>query len=288
MMLFPSSWNIALARAAYLAISGMRSLAGKGDEARVNRGGLNWVLDLREGLDLTIYVTGHFQKGVVEACRKLMPTGGTAIDIGANMGAQTVHLAQQAGPSGRVVSVEPTAYPLERLIGNLAANPGLPERVTAVQAFLIAGPAEAIPAALPSSWRVAGDRSDAHPVHKGVPQATTGAAAMTLDALVAREALTRIDLIKLDVDGAEDDVLAGGEASLLRFRPAVVMEVAPYTLTDRGLAGDAPLRRLQRLGYRFTDLKGTPLADDLAWVSALGRGFGRDIVAQPVPREDRP
>jgi hypothetical protein len=59
------------------------------------------------------------------------------------------------------------------------------------------------------------------------------------------------------------------------------MEVAPYTLTDRGQEGDAPLRRLQRLGYRFTDLKGVSLGDDLAWVAALGRGFGRDIIARP-------
>lgn len=285
MMLLPSRWNIALARAAYLAVSGTRRLAGQGDEARVSRGGLEWVLDLREGLDLTIYVTGHFQRGVVHACRRLLPPGGVGIDIGANMGAQTLHLAAAAGPDGRVVAVEPTAYPLERLRRNLAANPALAARVTTMQAFLVSGAGEAIPESLPSSWRVAGDRSDAHPVHRGVPQVTEGAVALTLDALVAREGLARLDLVKLDVDGAEDDVLAGGEATLRRFRPAVVMEVAPYTLTDRGQAGDAPLRRLQQLGYRFTDLKGVSLGNDLAWVAALGRGFGRDIVALPEQAE---
>jgi FkbM family methyltransferase len=285
MMLLPSRWNIALARAAYLAVSGARRLAGHGDEARVSRGGLEWVLDLREGLDLTIYVTGHFQRGVVDACRRLLPPGGVAMDIGANMGAQTLHLAAAAGPHGRVVAVEPTAYPLARLRRNLAANPALGPRVTTLQAFLVAGDGESIPEALPSSWRVAGDRTGAHPVHLGVPQATEGAVALTLDALVAREDLGRLDLVKLDVDGAEDDVLAGGETTLRRFRPAVVMEVAPYTLTDRGQAGDAPLRRLQHLGYRFTDLKGVSLGNDLAWVATLGRGFGRDIVALPDQAE---
>ncbi len=247
----------------------------------VTRAGLRWDLDLREGLDLTIFVTGFFQKRVVRACAKLLPPGGVAIDIGANMGAQTLHMADAVGAKGMVIAVEPTSYPLQRLRQNVQANPELAPRIRTLQTFLTARPDDAIPGFLQSSWKLTGDRSGAHPVHLGVPQMTSGASSSTLDSLVECEGLGRIDLIKLDVDGAEDDVLAGGERTLERFKPGIVMEVAPYTLVERGLAPDAPLRRLQRLGYVFEDLAGKPIgADDLARLATQPKGFGEDIVGR--------
>lgn len=280
-MLLSSKYNIALARIAYLCISTVRKLLGLDDRAQVSRAGMRWDLDLREGLDLTIFVTGFFQKRVVRACTGLLPAGGVAIDIGANMGAQTLHMANAVGAKGTVIAIEPTSYPMQRLMRNVQANPELLPRVRTFQTFLTATPDDAVPDSLQSSWKVAGDRSGAHPVHLGVPQMTAGASSSTLDNLVEREGLTRIDLIKLDVDGAEDSVLAGGERILERYKPSIVIEVAPYTLVERGLAPDAPLRRLQRLGYVFEDLDGNPIGPEkLARLAAQPQGYGEDIVAR--------
>jgi FkbM family methyltransferase len=259
-----------------------RGLVGKGDEARVTRGGLNWALDLREGIDLTIYLSGYFQRKVVQACQRRVEDGGVAIDIGANMGSQTLHLCKAVGRRGRVLAIEPTAYPIKRLRRNLKENLGFDQIATTAQVFLVRPDDKSIPTALHSSWRVTGDRSEAHPIHRGVPQATGGAVAMTLDALVDQMQLPKVDLIKLDVDGAEDDVLAGADRTLTNFRPTIIMEVAPYTLIERNLPGDAPLQRLRAFGYSFKTLRGLELEPDRrAWANKLAVGFGIDIVALP-------
>jgi hypothetical protein len=46
--------------------------------------------------------------------------------------------------------------------------------------------------------------------------------------------ISRLDLIKLDVDGFESEVIAGGVDTFQRNRPMICMELAPYVLEERG------------------------------------------------------
>jgi hypothetical protein len=148
--------------------------------------------------------------------------------------------------------------------------------------MITANPGQHLPETIQSSWRVDGNNKNAHPVHRGVPQSTRGADSVTLDGLVCRENLGKVDFIKIDVDGAEDDVIQGGEHTICSFRPIILIEVAPYTLIERGLPGDAPLKRLLDMGYSFEDTSGHSLeSDHRSWVNAISVGFGRDIVARP-------
>ena len=68
-----------------------------------------------------------------------------AIDVGANMGALSLHMADAVGEKGLVVSVEPTSYPLSRLSENLHANENFKNRVKMVQAFLVSSAQEEDP-----------------------------------------------------------------------------------------------------------------------------------------------
>lgn len=71
----------------------------------------------------------------------------------------------------------------------------------------------------------------------------------TLDGLVDRLGLPRLDLIKADVEGAEDRLLAGGEATLRRFRPHLLLELEDRHLERFDTSVDAVVRRLQDVGY---------------------------------------
>jgi FkbM family methyltransferase len=55
---------------------------------------------------------------------------------------------------------------------------------------------------------------------------------MTLDELVVREALTRLDVVKIDVDGGELGVLRGARATLSTLRPSLILELTPYALGE--------------------------------------------------------
>lgn len=65
--------------------------------------------------------------------------------------------------------------------------------------------------------------------------------------------ITRIDFIKLDVDGHEPDVLTGAWLSLQRFHPTILMEWSPNLFAERPDAMRLALSRLLEMGYCLFD-----------------------------------
>ena len=254
-MLLSTRTKIALGRGLRAPIMIGRRCAGLGPEATVRRGDLRWQLDLREGIDFAIYVFGAFERETVRAFSRLIAPGAVVFDIGANVGAHTLQLARIVGGEGRVFAFEPTAFAFAKLSRNLALNPDMAGRVTAEQAMLVADGDASLPQALYSSWPLSGD-AGAHPRHQGCLKSTDGAAVTTVDAYVEQHGIERIDLFKIDVDGFECDVLGGARRTLERLRPRIIMELAPYTLIERGTDVAALLDILGPAGYRLRDLDG--------------------------------
>src|SRR5690348_3600903 len=78
-----------------------------------------------------------------------------------------------------------------------------------------------------ASWPLESDE-ELHPKHLGRRVTPRNASAETLGSYLERNAIQRVDVIKLDVDGKELPVLQGGWNALASFRPKIVMEVSPY------------------------------------------------------------
>jgi hypothetical protein len=72
----------------------------------------------------------------------------------------------------------------------------------------------------------------------------------TLDALVSE---TPVDcplaLVKLDVEGAEPDVLDGAQRTLKRHRAPIFCEFNDYVLRDRGTSSTNLLNTFRAMGY---------------------------------------
>src|SRR6187399_2260536 len=127
-------------------------MLGLGSEVRVNRGGIDWRLNLEEGIDLAIYLFGAFERGTQRVFRRSIRRGDVVLDIGANIGAHTLRLAEAVGPTGKVLAVEPTAYAFARLTQLLGDNPALARVVIAKQMLLSSPERQALPAAIYSRW----------------------------------------------------------------------------------------------------------------------------------------
>jgi FkbM family methyltransferase len=224
--------KIALARVAQMAVTAKRRMQGQGTCADVVRRGVRWRLDLAEGIDFAIYLLGAFEASTVRAYRHLLAPGHVVLDIGANIGAHTLHLADAVGATGHVVAFEPTRFAFDKLCANIALNPQLAPRITAQQVMLLDRDG-AVPDAVYSSWPLAAGGARHHS-HLGRLQTTAGARAATLDSCVAALGLQRIDLIKLDVDGFECHVLRGAAATLALHKPTIIMELAPHLLDEHG------------------------------------------------------
>ncbi|MET3839588.1 FkbM family methyltransferase [Bradyrhizobium sp. OAE829] len=247
--------KIALAKIAYRFVRGARAVVGQSDRCIVTRNGNCFELDLAEGIDFAIYL-GRYEPSTSKALTRLVRPGTTVLDIGANVGAHTLHMARLIGPEGRVFAFEPTTFAFHKLQRNLSLNPGLPERVTAVQCFVGSANADSAPAKIYSSWPLTGGK-DFHQKHLGQPMPTDGLPTRSLDGLLAENGDVRISLVKLDVDGYECEVLAGAEKMLSRDRPVFVMEIAPYVLEEHGKSLRELFSYFIPLGYRFYDERDT-------------------------------
>lgn len=245
--------KVAIAAAASRLVLTVRALAGKGPSGRFRRRGIHWELDLREGIDFSIYLLGAFEAGSHRAYREALRgrRAPVVLDIGANIGAHALPIAAMVRDAGGVIhAFEPTSWAFTKLVTNIGLNPVLAMNVRPHQAMLVEHDGTACAPSLHSSWPLLGSDSGTDPAHRGALKGTAGAEALTLDAAVRRLGLDRVDLVKLDVDGHEPDVLLGGLASLERFRPPIVMEWTPHLVRKAPAPMVRALEALRSLGYR--------------------------------------
>jgi FkbM family methyltransferase len=244
--------KIRAARMIYHAIHAGRALLGRNDREIVVRDSLTYDLDLSEGIDLGIYLGNFYERQTRSALSKLVSPGSLVLDIGANIGAHTLHLAQLVGPAGRVLAFEPTDFAFRKLRRNLDLNPSLASRVELFHCFLTANDGVSVPNDIYSSWPLAVEEG-LHAKHLGREMKTEMAQARSLDSILAEQADRKVQLVKLDVDGFECDVLRGANSLLRDTRPIFVMELAPYLLEERGASLDQLASCFIPNGYAFYD-----------------------------------
>lgn len=144
----------------------------------------------------------------------LSSPGDIVVDAGASVGFFSLRHAPRVGPGGRVLAFEanPSVFPL--LQRNIRKN-GLSQ----VQAFPFALSDRSGTLRFASADRTT---SSGHVAQSGEP--SIAVAAMTLDELVLKESLPRIDLLKMDVEGHEPEVIRGGLERAIPMTRRIVME----------------------------------------------------------------
>jgi FkbM family methyltransferase len=194
------------------------------------------------------------------------------IDIGANIGLYSLKAARLVGRHGAVVAVEPGRAAADLLERNLALN-GF-ANVRLVRAAL----ADKIGTAALYHTPLGDDPQAFSLLTDGSAVEAETVATTTLDALVADAGLATVDCLKIDVEGAEPLVLAGGQATLARWRPTVIFEINA-TLARRSVqAPDAAWRQLAGLGYRFCRLQ----RGALTAIDRMPEDFGNVIALHPA------
>lgn len=217
------------------------------------RSDLSWHLDLDEGIDLAIYLFGAFEPRMIDTYRRIVTPGDTVLDIGANIGAHTLHFARAVGSAGRVFAFEPTAYAYAKLQRNVSLNVELAARIRTENVLLEDRTTDGALSAVYSSWPLTG-QADLHPKHLGKAMDISGAERVSLDAFMESRQVERIDFIKMDVDGNECRVLRGALSTLRKHRPEMILELVPYGLAERGDSTGEFVDILKSLGYRLTNL----------------------------------
>ena len=250
-----------IAHALNRVVVGCRKILGWGPQVECRRSGIRWSLDLNEGIDLSIYLLGAYEPRILRAYTPWLKPGDVVMDVGANLGAHTLHFARLVGARGQVHAFEPTDFAFGKLRRNLALNPECAAVVFPHQAFLVGHRTEKMPDAVFASWPVSRESGTVDPVHLGRLMAATGAQLVTGDDYCATCGLDRLDLIKIDVDGHELSVLQGLRTTLQRLRPRILIELAPFVFDALAPgAFDEVITFLTGIGYEFHDAHdGRPL-----------------------------
>ena len=152
--------------------------------------------------------------------KRIVEPGWTVIDAGGHVGLFTTELAQLVGPNGHVFVFEPHPDNV-RTISKRVARKGLSGRIDIIQAAVSDGAAPSVelyPGRNMSSgeWNIVGIDVDGH---RHLPRLTVPA--VSLDAFLPEQ---RINLVKMDIEGAEHLALRGMNRILVQQRPVLVIE----------------------------------------------------------------
>lgn len=190
--------------------------------------------------------------------------GMTVLDIGANIGIYTRFLAELTGPTGRVIAFEPEPKNFSLLQRAVASI----RQVTVVHAAV---------SEKSGTLRlyVADDLNvDHHTYDAGEGRRAVNVPAIAIDDYI--NSGERVDVIKMDIQGAELAALRGAERVLSENRGVrMVLEFWPYGLARAGASAKELLRYLERHGFR------TRLIGDVRPESVgLGAGEYANLIAQ--------
>ncbi|HYI82364.1 MAG TPA: FkbM family methyltransferase [Acetobacteraceae bacterium] len=185
---------------------------------------------------------GVLEGGTRRALASLLPPGGAFLDVGAHVGTMTLLAARRVGERGRVFAVEPLPRLAALLRRNMAIN-DVADRVSV--AACAAGEAEA--EATLHIGAVLGE-SSLLPLPEAMDAGAARVAVRRVDDIVP--AGTRIDVAKIDAEGAELQVWRGMRR-LLEESPqlAAILEFGPSHLARAGVAPEAWLGELEQAGF---------------------------------------
>lgn len=233
-----------------------------------SRFGIRFQLDLQDKIAREIYYYA-FSPRDIRALHRLIGPGQHILDIGAHIGYFSLLFAKWVGMRGSVNSFEPCPKTRERLLRNSSLNPKLRERMKIHEVGLSDhdGYASIVsPDATNSGCNYIDSRS-------GDIKITT------LDHFVERNRISRIDLIKVDVEGSECALLEGARETIRRFRPRIVIEVNASTLARFGKEPSDLLEQLRGANY------GLYVSDRWGGLNALNRipGIGEEPNVYAIP-----
>ena len=193
-------------------------------------------------------------EGVLRLIKQHLPPDGIFIDIGANIGSFTL-VAARIAPRGKVHAFEPSDHHFTRLSKNVGLNhfenvvlnkQGLNDKTECATLFLPSLSGEmnnSGAASLYSSTDVPG------------MQVTEEVELITLDDYVQANKINQVDLIKIDIEGAEFNALKGSIETLKRFRPIVLMELDLDNMQRAQCSPNEILDFWHTLNYRVGKIK---------------------------------
>lgn len=224
--------------------------------------GLRFECDLRNSLAREVYFTGRYEPQETVLVRQLLSPGETFVDVGAHWGYFSLLAAERLGPTGRVVAIEADPRVFAVLERTCALNQL--DGLTAVHAAAADGPGELTLAGFDDrqdNWGLSRLVVDSEPGQGGEAAVSYRVRAVALDDLLDEQGVGVVDLVKMDIEGAEALALRGmrrGRESG-RYR-RLLIELHPAALPAFGATAVDLVALILASGYRGYTVDHSPAA----------------------------
>lgn len=227
----------------------------------VERQGLRWVLNPTDVAHRGMFWFGEYDRWDFHHFASLAKPGATVIDVGANFGYYSIMLAKKLRFDCRIFAFEPFPSTFELLERHVRMN-SLDHVVFPQHAAV----SDHVGEAAIHAWN--GDEVNsgaatlsAGPDSKGVvlPDAAV-VPITTIDAFCETAGLRKLDLIKIDAEGVEEQVLRGATRTISTMQPAVMIELHPRMLSRAGSSPKRLVDMLSGMGYSVHEARRSRLA----------------------------
>ncbi len=183
---------------------------------------------------------GEWFEEEVAFCKHFLRAGMNVIDVGANVGVYTFLAAHQVGSTGSVIAIEPTTSCIQCMQKTISAS-SLENVVFLIEAA--AGDHEGTVQFQEEGASVFNSISDSEQMSNSGKVVNL----VTLDSVWHSKGKPQIDLLKIDAEGAEEQVISGALELLAASHPIIIFENQHASKST----GIATARILEPLGYEF-------------------------------------
>lgn len=188
--------------------------------------GLVCFINTKDLIGWKIYFFGEYEKGTNRILAKYVKDTDIVIEAGANIGSESLLISKQL-TTGHLYCFEPNPYTFERLKINLSINEL--ENVSAYDYALGETDSQINFHIYPKGFCNAGMSSKYMETRDTIK---INVVQQTLDTFVAQNNITKVDFIKMDIQGAEMDMINGSAKTIERFKPTIFTEACePYNDT---------------------------------------------------------
>lgn len=213
---------------------------------QITHNGLKYLLWAHEDVGKRLILQRRYEQTEMSAFSRLIMPGDICIDVGGNVGIYSLYFAKLCGFDGHVYVIEPIRK--NRLVINLAAEINTLDNIS-VYPYALSNCEGVVELEIPSI-----DGAYAY-MKPGVGEEVTnslGVRCLSLDCFLQEEGIDKVDILKIDVEGAEKLVLDGAVELLsdLSRRPRVIMiELVDDFLERFGSNVSEALSMMRTLGY---------------------------------------
>lgn len=222
-------------------------------------GDIQMTLKLEDFIQQQIYFLGYYDKAGIQFLKNHIRPGSVFVDIGANIGAYTLIASKIIGDKGTVFAFEPVNRINNCLLENINLNHFTNVQVEKKALF---EKNTTLKLNVSSDINLGMSSMYDHDEKSGVEELVT---AIIGDEYFSDKKLSHIELIKIDIEGAELFALKGLKQTLLNFKPLLMVELNELVLQSAKISKDQIIDFLKDCNYH---MKGIDMAGKIVEANA--------------------